>query len=70
MVTAIKKKKNNKKNKENCGLVVRHLPGMPGMLSSNPSGLNVLCIPSPLEETMIINRGPNTPIPITQSLRN
>ena len=34
------------------------------MLGSNPLVGNILCSPSPLEET--INRGPNTPIPTKQ----
>ena len=36
------------------------------VLGSNPLGGNILCSPSPSEET--INRGSNTPIPITHAL--
>ena len=36
---------------------------VPGL---NPLGGNILCSPSPSEET--INRGPNTPIPTTHAL--
>ena len=49
-----------------CGLGVRCLPGMREMLGSNPLRGNILCSPSPSEET--INRGPNTPIPTTYAL--
>ena len=42
------------------------LPGMREVLGSNPLGGNILCSPSPSEET--INRGPNTPIPTTHAL--
>ena len=36
------------------------------VLGLNPLGGNILCSPSPSEET--INRGPNTPIPTTHAL--
>ena len=46
--------------------MVQRLPGMREVPGSNPLGGNILCSPSPLEET--INRGPNTPIPTTHEL--
>ena len=39
---------------------------MQEVLGSNPLGSNILCSPSPSEET--INRGPKTPIPTTHAL--
>ena len=47
-------------------LVVRHLPGMRKVPGLNPLGANILCSPSPSEET--INRGPNSLIPTTHAL--
>ena len=52
--------------RRNCSLVVQRLPGMREVLGLNPLGGNILCSPSPSEET--INRGPNTPIPTTHAL--
>ena len=46
--------------------MVQRLPGMREVPGSNPLRGNMLCSPSPLEET--INRGPNTPIPMTHAL--
>ena len=46
--------------------MVQRLPGMREVPGSNPLGGNILCSPSPLEET--INRGPNTAIPTTHAL--
>ena len=46
--------------------MVQRLPGMREMPGSNRLGGNMLCSPSPSEET--INRGPNTPIPTTHAL--
>ena len=46
--------------------MVQHLPGMREVLGSNLLGGNILCSPSPSEET--INRGPDTPIPMTHTL--
>ena len=48
--------------------MVQRLPGMREVPGSNPLGGNILCSPSPSEET--INRGPNTPnpIPVTHAL--
>ena len=55
------------------GLGLRCLPSMREVLGSNPLGgnillhfCNILCSPSPSEET--INRGPNTPIPTMHAL--
>ena len=48
--------------------MVRRLPGMQEVLGSNPLGGNTLCSPSPSEETVYINRCPNTPIPTTHAL--
>ena len=45
--------------------MVQRLPGMREVPGSNPLGGNILCSPSPSEET--INRGPNTPIPTTHA---
>ena len=47
-------------------VALRCLPGMREVLGLNPLGDNILCSPSLLEET--INRGPNTPIPMTHAL--
>ena len=47
-------------------LLVQRLPGMLGVLRLNPLQGNILCRPSPLEET--VNRGPNTPIPMMHAL--
>ena len=46
--------------------MVQRLPGMREVPGSNSFGGNILCNPSPSEET--INRGPNTPIPTTHAL--
>ena len=46
--------------------MVQRLPGMLEVPGSNPLRGNILCSPSPLEET--INRGPNTNIPTTHAL--
>ena len=46
--------------------MVQRLPGMWEVPGSNSLGGNILCSPSPSEET--INRGPNTPIPTTHAL--
>ena len=46
--------------------MVQCLSGMREVPGSNPLGGNILCSPSPSEET--INRGPNTPIPTTHVL--
>ena len=45
--------------------MVQGLSGMQEVPGSNPLGGNILCSPSPSEET--INRGPNTPIPTTHA---
>ena len=49
-----------------CSIVVQCLPGMREVLGSNPLRGNILCSPSPSEET--INRSPNTSIPTTHAL--
>ena len=46
--------------------MVQHLPGMREVSGLNPLRANILCSPSPLEET--VNQGPNTSIPNTQAL--
>ena len=46
--------------------MVQRLPGMREVPGLNPLGGNILCSPSPSEET--INRGHNTPIPSTHAL--
>ena len=46
--------------------MVRRLAGMMKVPGSNPLWGNILCSPSPLEET--INRGPNTPILMMHAL--
>ena len=46
--------------------MVQRFTGMREEPGSNPLGGNILCSPSPSEET--INRGPNTPIPTTHAL--
>ena len=46
--------------------MVRRLPGMREVPSSNPLAGNILLSPTPSEETL--NPGPNTPIPTTHAL--
>ena len=46
--------------------MVQRLLGMREVLGSNHLGGKILCSPSASEET--INRGPNTPIPMTHAL--
>ena len=46
--------------------MVQRLPGMREVPDSNPLGGNILCSPSPLEET--INRVPNALIPTMHAL--
>ena len=46
--------------------MVQRLLGMREVPGSNLLGGNILCSPSPSEET--INRGPNTPIPSMHAL--
>ena len=46
--------------------MVHRLLDMREVLGSNPLRGNILCSPSPSEET--INRGPNTSIPTTHAL--
>ena len=61
------KQTNKQTNKQNhWSLEVQHLPGMQDVPGSNPLRCNILCSPSPSEET--INRCPNTPIPTTHTL--
>ena len=55
-----------KGSKGSCSIVVQRLPGIREVPGSNPLGGNILCSPSPSEET--INRGPNTPIPTMHAL--
>ena len=45
--------------------MVQRMPGMREVPGSNPLGGNILCSPSPSEET--INRCLNTPIPTTHA---
>ena len=47
-------------------LVVQPFTGMREVLGANPLEVNILCSPSPSEET--INRGPDNPIPTTHAL--
>ena len=42
--------------------MVQRLRSMRELPDSNPLGGNMWCSPSPSEETIIINRGPNTPM--------